>query len=709
MSNFNFTFSDTIAGYVTKMDWEKDCFEMRTSDDRTFEVRLTPTLYAEMLRNLGEGYKSCDDVRNMLEEGKYIFVHGMFYPEEENQPRFDAKHIVFLGEDAEDYRFEDKDWWVKQIDKLSDFYYNAQFEDGKIDYRHYRTTVSLEGEAEEETYRQETDTISRLVYGFSSAYMLTGDERYLNAAEEGTNYLRDHMRAKTDGDQTHFWYHAIDVHGDKERKIYASEFGDDYDAIPAYEQIYALAGPTQTFRATGDRRIKEDIDKTINLFQKYYYDDKQGGYFTHVDPVKFSPLSEELGKNRSRKNWNSNGDHIPAYLINAWLATEEDKYREMLEYTADIIVDHFQDYSESPFVQERYHEDWSPDRTWGWQQNRAVVGHNLKIAWNLMRIDSLVHKDKYVTMAERIAGLMPKVGYDAQRGGWYDTLEREKPNDEKYYDFVWHDRKAWWQQEQGILAYMILNGTLKKDEYLKFARESTAFYNAWFLDTQNGGVYFNVLANGLPYLLGDQRLKGSHSQSGYHAFELAYLAAVYTNLLIRKQPMDFYFKPYPDSFEDGKLRVQPDILPNGSIMIDKVWINEEEYDNFDAKGLYVNLPNRDDRVTVKVRLMPSEGVENFCASIDTNEDTSTLSIFGKFDRYGLRRFKERMSSLISMRPKTLVLDVNYMTEMTDEAIRAFMFELSKFDMTEDVIIKGATDELKKRFEEDEITENIRFE
>ena len=58
----------------------------------------------------------------------------------------------------------------------------------------------------------------------------------------------------------------------------------------------------------------------------------------------------------------------------------------MLTYCADMIVKHFPDYDNSPFVQEKFHEDWSHDRTWGWQQNRAVVGHNLKIAWNLTRM-----------------------------------------------------------------------------------------------------------------------------------------------------------------------------------------------------------------------------------------------------------------------------------------------------------------------------------
>ena len=88
-------------------------------------------------------------------------------------------------------------------------------------------------------------------------------------------------------------------------------------------------------------------------------------------------------------------------------------------------------------------------------------------------------------------------------------------------------------------------------------------------------MYFNVLANGVPYLLGNERFKGSHSMSGYHSTELCYLAAVYTNLLITKQPMDFYFKPHPDGFENRILRVAPDILPVGSIRIADVWIDDE--------------------------------------------------------------------------------------------------------------------------------------
>ena len=71
-------------------------------------------------------------------------------------------------------------------------------------------------------------------------------------------------------------------------------------------------------------------------------------------------------------------------------------------------------------------------------------------------------------------------------------------------------------------------GSTGDEEALRLGREAAAYYNAFFFDYEEGSVYFNVLANGIPYLLGTERQKGSHSMAGYHSFELAYLATVYT-------------------------------------------------------------------------------------------------------------------------------------------------------------------------------------
>jgi len=628
MNKIDFTFSDTIAGYVTAFDEKAGTFGLKTSDGRWFTVKLTDATYAEVTRNLEEPWQDPGKpIPALLETGRFLYAHGVFYPEG-GDFTFEAKHLLLVGRGKDEYVFEAQDWWAKQTRSIGDFYLSAQFEGGPIDFKQYRTRLFLNGDkggdVRTDTHvrartvfgfsvehpliddgRQETDTISRTVYGFASAYLLTGEERFLEAAEKGTRYLQETM-AKRDREGICYWLHAVDI--DENGKIterLGSQFGDDYGALPCYEQIYAIAGPTQTFRITGDPSILRDIELTINLFNKHYRDTgPYGGFYSHLDPETFDPKSDTLGRNKAKKNWNSVGDHAPAYLVNLWLATGEQKYADFLAETADTIVEHFPAKDDSPFVQERFFEDWSADKSWGWQQDRAVAGHNLKIAWNLMRIYHLKPNTYYRTLAEKIGATMPQWAMDKQRGGWYDVVERLRAKGEAHHRFVWHDRKAWWQQEQAILAYLILHGSLGNPEYLKLARESAAFYNAWFLDTDSGAVYFNTLANGLPYLLGNERLKGSHSMGAYHSTELAYLAMTYTNLLITKQPMTLHFRPKPNAFKDRILRVSPDILPAGRVAIAGVKLDGNSWSDFDAAGLTVKLPESGSDVKVEVTLSP---------------------------------------------------------------------------------------------------------
>lgn len=696
VDRMDFSFSDLIGGYVTSTDQRAGTFGLRTSDGREFEARMTVNTFGELVRNLGEPYADATgQMWEMLSPDRYLYAYGIFYPER-GAHTFDAKHLIFLDRAPNSYRFEKADWWVRQVRALAAFYLRAEFGDGPIDFREYRTKLGLGG-AKTSDFRQETDTISRLVYGFATAYHMTGEDRFLEAAEAGTAYLREHLRFVDSQEDITYWYHAIDVSGPHERKIFASEFGDDYDAIPMYEQIYALAGPTQTYRVTGDPLILRDIERTLRLFDRHFLDPQNGGYYSHADPISLDPKSPSLGANRAKKNWNSVGDHAPAYLINLWLATGDDKHAAMLAYTADTIAQRFPDYENSPFVNERFHDDWSHDQSWGWQQNRAVVGHNLKIAWNLMRIHHVRPSDTYVKLAEKIAAEMPKVGMDRQRGGWYDVMERELGPGEETHRFVWHDRKAWWQQEQGILAYLILAGSLKNDEYLRLGRESAAFYNAMFLDHDDGGVYFNVLATGLPYLVGTERFKGSHSMSGYHSFELAYLAAVYSNLLITHQEMDFYFKPKPGGFKDGILRVQPDILPPGSIVIGDVWIDGEPYRDFDAEALTVKLPATDRQVNVRVRLVPVVATAKCVITSDVADDVGKVSVSGILDGDSLIAFEDELQEVLAAQPKRLVLHTSELQSIDPIALRALIFALHKLGPEVDLHLIGANQAVQEAF------------
>jgi mannose/cellobiose epimerase-like protein (N-acyl-D-glucosamine 2-epimerase family)/anti-anti-sigma regulatory factor len=702
MLSINFTFSDTISGYVTSFDEATDTFGIKTPGGDEFNVTLGANCYAELVRNLGEAFQDCTGpMRSMLTPGRFLFTYGIFFPED--ALRYEAKHLIFLGRNPGEFRFEAADWWVQQVRSIGDFYLKAQFPDGEIDYAQYRTQLTLEG-TKVGSLRQETDTISRMIYGFATAYLMTGEDRFLEAAEKGTEYLRDHMRFIDRNENVVYWYHGIDMRAGHERKIFASEFGDDYDAIPAYEQIYALAGPTQTYRVTGDPRILSDIEMTINLFDRYYLDPVQGGYFSHIDPVTFDPRAESLGPNRARKNWNSVGDHAPAYLINLVLATGEQRFADFLVNTGDTIEKYFQDYDHSPFVQEKFHEDWSHDKTWGWQQNRGVVGHNLKIAWNLMRIHHMRPNEKYVTFAQKIAELMPEVGGDRQRCGWYDVMDRERQPGQKFNRYAWHDRKAWWQQEQGILAYLILAGSLKDPQYATLARESVAFYNAFFLDNDSGAVYFNVLASGIPYLLGTERFKGSHSMSGYHSTELCYLAAVYSNLLVTNQPLDLHFKPKPRAFKNNILRVAPDLLPPGRVRIEEVWIDGQRHTDFDRIALTVQLPESEVDLRVRVRIAPAILADTFTAETGVEGDTATLTLYGTLNLAAVPALQRELAKVTAAQPTRFLIDAADLTTLDPQAGRALVFAIQKLDIECEMVLSGACEAVLNVLRSEELDE-----
>src|SRR5438105_542439 len=137
MNKMNFTVSDTIAGYVTAADPGKKTFTLKTTDGREFQVKLTDATYGELMQNLGEPFQDPGaPLESVVTPDKYLFAYGIYYPEAGDLV-FEAKHIIFPGRSVDEYRFEVQDWWIRQIHALAEFYLNAQFPDGTIDYRNY--------------------------------------------------------------------------------------------------------------------------------------------------------------------------------------------------------------------------------------------------------------------------------------------------------------------------------------------------------------------------------------------------------------------------------------------------------------------------------------------------------------------------------------------------------------------------------------------
>ena len=628
-----------ILGKVTSVNEPEGGFTVETRNGTTFAVHVKPTTWVDTVTNLDrlgryraplvpptaetERPKAAAENRSPnvptgYNVGDLIGVEGTLYINGASE-YYEAMAVHSLKSHKGMYLFEHTSWWKTQIEALADKWLDVLFGEKRTyavdDFSAlYRTTLNIEGMPTDDS-TQEMATLSRLIYGLSSAYLVGGDERYFLAAQAGVRYQLETFRSTSTDGRFEFWVHARkkDRHG-----VYQSLpslNAEDSGTLPCYEQIYALAGLAQFYRIANDREVLDAIHGTLRMFEAIFADKREtgnglghNGYFSHVDPVTFSwddPRLEHVGpdgvNNRARKNWNSVGDHLPAYLINLILSLDPapkaiddpdsshaallDKILKMAEQillvTSGLIRDHFPD-AASQYVNERFTRDWEPVHDWGWQRNRAVVGHNLKIAWNLTRVANY-HRSKgrdeeaetFAKLAHEIGEKMKTYGLDGIRSGVYDAVERA-PHESLEVQFAWRNTKDFWQQEQGILAYLILfgypgdplNPQTTKDFHMA-ATELSAFWNLYFLDRERNGVFFRISDNGYPVIESTYGDKGGHSISGYHTFELAYLAHVYQLAYLpraQRQHTAFclHFRP---SVESGiaSINVLPDFLGPGAL------------------------------------------------------------------------------------------------------------------------------------------------
>ncbi len=623
-----------IIGEVIAKDAEKRAFTVKTRGGAMFEVLIKAATWFDPVTNLDRinrqrlpiDYKApvetAGDQPGPLETSvavsDLIAVEGIQYIYGDTL-RYEAMTIHVLKSHKGYYLFEHTFWWKGQIEAMANKWLDVLFGDKRTyaldDFSAlYRTTLSTEG-APTTDDTQEMATLSRLIYGLSSAYLLSGDERYFLAAKAGVDYQREAFRSYSADGRFCMWVHARkrDRHGTYD--VLACLSDDDFGSMPLYEQIYALAGLAQYYRITNDRETLEDIYHTLRTMDTLYADRRDGrhdGFFSHIDPVTFRWDSPELDQrqNRAGKNWNSVGDHLPAYLINLILSLDPlpqvandpsgehgtflkrllDSCIEILNVTSEFIADKFPEQG-CEYVNERFDRDWNRIQNWHWQQNRSVCGHNLKIAWNLTRVANYYRNqgndaqaDKLFGVARDIGKKMATMGIDQVRSGVYDCMERRPAGAPNVpIQFAWVNTRDFWQQEQGILAYLIMFGHLsdptkeEAPEFLTLARELSAFWNLYFLDRERNGIFFRISDNGIPVINGTYGDKGGHSISGYHAFELDYLAHVYQLAYVPRQQQNhttfcMHFRPSGRSGLSS-INVLPDFVGRNALKISSIEID----------------------------------------------------------------------------------------------------------------------------------------
>ncbi|TAL60933.1 MAG: hypothetical protein EPN88_15265 [Bacteroidetes bacterium] len=399
--------------------------------------------------------------------------------------------------------------------------------------------------------------ISRQVFGFTSAYLLSGNEKYLETANDGVNYL---LKYAWD-DQYGGWFDFLDQSGNP--KVISK-------SVPS--QLYTNVGLALYYFATKDENVLNHIKESIRIQKAYAFDTVNGGYF--------QTLSRNLRVSDSSKSKHSHFGYTSSLLINLAMITRDKEILDFAEELEQISLRKMIDTSNGWF----YGYPAPFDANWNLKQaklnNKEVIsaGAQLTAILSLLRLYEITGNDIYRTKGVNLGKQLLHSAWDSTRGGWFDMIERIPP-----YEIQDTSSVSWWIQSYGLFLQLHLFHITGEKQYLDSYQKMASFWDNYFVDKKFGGVFQNVSPAGIPVIT----TKAVVWKASYHEMENALLNYLYLNLYVNNKPATLYFH-IKNSLPKTKHFVS--IVEDSSVQIIAVRINGKSWKSFNAAARSVDLP-----------------------------------------------------------------------------------------------------------------------
>ncbi len=396
---------------------------------------------------------------------------------------------------------------------------------------------------------QNPGMVSRHIFSYSTAYLLTGEDKYLDQATRIVEYMKEYGWDKEYG----LWYNEIDEEG--------SPVNADKGM---FMQLYAVTGLAMYYVVTQDDTVFEYIQESIELLNTHALDEQHGGYINVLNP--------DLTVQDASKRATPQLAPLSGYLAYLYPVKRNDQYlREMVD-GVDLILDKMIS-PEEQWLMGSFDAQWQVDRE---RSDRINVGHNLEIVWTLLRLHLLTGNESYKEKALELYPELYEVAFNEQTGAWHH-----------YFSMANNAEKAsstpWWVQAYGNMLELYLYRITENRIHLERFQHGASFWNTYFIDKEYGAAYLSVGIDGEI----ENGNKAVRSKTSYHSMEHGLLNYLYLNLWVQNKPVTLSFKI--KSPEEGK-RIYPVIIEDPEVKIDSVTVNGREWHDFNAEEGFITLP-----------------------------------------------------------------------------------------------------------------------
>jgi len=346
---------------------------------------------------------------------------------------------------------------------------------------------------------------ARLVWTFSTAYRVLGDEKYRELADRAARYFLDHFIDKEYGGV--FWeVNADGTPSNMQKQSYVNAFG-----------IYGLS---EHFRATGNI---ESLQGAISIYEamiKHVYDPVNGGYIENFSREWVMPdnLFAPKGMN--------NNLHVLEGLTNLYRVWRDPGLAQHLRRQIDVA-------SHKILDQTIWHENLYMSMDWTNTTRIDSYGHDIEFSWLLVEAAEVLGDEAVLADTRRIAvniadvqlkeGTMP-TGYIKGEKFWepmprgafgappapaagakltkeeqqrqkamQDAMKARQQEVEKHGEII-----EWWPQAEAVVGYVNAWQISGDRKFLDAAVNAWDYIKKYVIDREYGEWYGKFHEDGTP-------------------------------------------------------------------------------------------------------------------------------------------------------------------------------------------------------------------
>ena len=339
---------------------------------------------------------------------------------------------------------------------------------------------------------------ARILWSFSAAYRVLGNQEYLDAATRAKDYIIEHFVDKEYGGV----YWSVDYKGtplDTKKQFYAIGF--------------AIYGLTEYVRATGDREVLDYALELYECIEEHALDHEHNGYIEactrewgEIADMRLSEFDANYPKSQNTHlhiiepytnllrclkdlHAQESCDYVP--VLGSVLPVGISVPPELLlrvEGSLRNLIDIFTDKILNP---ETHHLDLFFEMDWTRGAGHLEsYGHDIECSW-LMHEAALVLDDKQVL--EKVEPIVQTVAKASEKGIRPDGAMIHEANlDTRHVD----DDLHWWVQAENVVGWLSIYQYFGDEEALQKANTCWEYIKQHLIDYDNGEWFWSRRKDG---------------------------------------------------------------------------------------------------------------------------------------------------------------------------------------------------------------------